>query len=98
MKNYREIAENFFTEGYNCAQSVLLAFADELGIDADMATTISAPFGGGMGRLREVCGAFSGMLMAFGCHYGKYAPEDSDRKKQQYAIVQELAHKFEEKN
>ncbi len=98
MKNYRETAENFFSEGYNCAQSVLLAFADELGIDADTAAAISSPFGGGMGRLREVCGAVSGMFMALGCRYGKYSPDDAESKKQQYADVQELARNFEEKN
>ena len=64
MKNYREIAEKYFTDGYNCAQAVFLAFSDELGVDADTAAAISAPFGGGMGRLREVCGAVSGMFMA----------------------------------
>ena len=85
MKNHRETAQKYFTDGYNCAQSVLLAFADELGIDADTAAAISAPFGGGMGRLREVCGAVSGMV-------------DAETKKRQYADVQELARKFEERN
>lgn len=98
MKKYREIAEKYFTDGYNCAQSVLLAFSDELGVDTDTAAAISAPFGGGMGRLREVCGAVSGMFMALGCLYGKYSPDDAEAKKQQYADVQALAHKFEEIN
>ena len=98
MKNYREIAEKYFTDGYNCAQAVFLAFSDELGVDADTAVAISAPFGGGMGRLREVCGAVSGMFMALGCLYGKYSPDDAEAKKQQYADVQQLAHKFEEIN
>lgn len=98
MKNYREIAEKYFTDGYNCAQAVFLAFSDELGVDTDTAAAISAPFGGGMGRLREVCGAVSGMFMALGCLYGKYSPDDAEAKKQQYADVQVLAHKFEEIN
>ncbi|MBQ8793490.1 MAG: C_GCAxxG_C_C family protein, partial [Clostridia bacterium] len=65
MKN-SEKAVKLFTDGYNCAQAVFGAFAEDLGFDEKTALKISAPFGGGFGRQREVCGAVSGMLMAFG--------------------------------
>lgn len=63
-------AEELFFEGYTCAQSVVLAFADVTGVDAAVLERISAPFGGGMGRLREVCGAVSGMAMLLGLSRG----------------------------
>ena len=56
-----DIAKSLFEKGYNCAQAVFGAFAEDLGIDFDTAVKISSPFGGGMGRLREVCGTVSGM-------------------------------------
>ena len=58
-----EKARELYLEGYNCAQAVALAFADLTGTDVETAKLASAPFGGGMGRLGEVCGAVSGMLM-----------------------------------
>ena len=62
----KEKAMSAFKEGYNCAQSLLIAYEDMLTIDLETAKKISSPFGGGMGRLREVCGAVSGMFMVFG--------------------------------
>ena len=66
MINHREKAKENFMAGYNCAQSVFLAFCDETGLDRETAARLASSFGGGMGRLREVCGAVSGMFMAAG--------------------------------
>lgn len=59
-----EIAKNNFMQGYNCAQAVLLAFCDDLGFDEQTALMLASPFGGGIGRMREVCGTVTGMYMA----------------------------------
>lgn len=87
-----EIAKQNFESGYNCAQAVLLAFCDELGFDKRTAAMIAAPFGGGMGRLREVCGTVSGMYMVLGLANG------DDEKSQLYKNVQSLAEKFKADN
>ena len=58
-----DLAEKYFNEGANCAQAVLAAFADELGIEKDFAMRLASGFGGGVGRMREVCGAFSGLVL-----------------------------------
>ncbi len=93
-----ELAKEYFESGCNCAQAVLLAFCDDFGLDKDTALMIAAPFGGGMGRLREVCGAVSGMNMALGLAKGRYSTEDNAKKAQLYSAVQELAGKFREAN
>ena len=88
-------AAELFLGGCNCAQAVLLAFSDITGMDRKTAAMISAPFGGGMGRLREVCGAVSGMFMVLGLLYGyDETVEDDAQKKQTYHDVQALAEKF----
>lgn len=92
-----ELAKKYFLEGYNCSQSVLLAFCDDLGFDKSTAEMISAPFGGGMGRLREVCGAVSGMFMVLGLSIGENST-DRDNKKQIYTSVQKLAEEFKKEN
>ena len=76
----REIAMNNFLEGYNCAQAVLIAYCDELGLDKDTAAMLSCSFGGGMGRLREVCGAVSGMFLVAGIKKGYSDPKDKEAK------------------
>lgn len=91
-------AKELFLEGYNCAQSVFLAYSDLTPFDKKIAATIAAPFGGGMGRLREVCGAVSGMTMVAGFLYPNFDPTDSQSKKENYAAVQELAEKFRKEN
>ena len=96
--NKKDLGINYFKQGYNCAQSVVLAFKDELGIDEKTALMISSPFGGGFGRMREVCGAISGMTMVIGAKYGYDSPTDTTAKMQVYSIVQTLAKKFIEKN
>ncbi len=93
-----ERARENFLKGYNCAQAVLLAFEDKLGLDIDTETLarLASPFGGGMGRMREVCGAVSGMLMADGFLRGYSAAEATDEKTETYARVQRLAARFRE--
>ena len=89
-------AAELFLGGYNCAQSVLVAFSDLTGLDADFSAKFSSSFGGGMGRLREVCGAVSGMLMVAGLLYGYETPGNDEIKKEHYARVQYLAGRFRE--
>lgn len=93
-----EQAKALFLEGYNCAQAVFGAFSQDLGLDFEMAMKLSSGFGGGMGRLREVCGAVSGMFMVFDMKYGYTSPTDKDGKKELYSHIQALAKKFESEN
>lgn len=94
----RELAMDYFKKGYNCAQSVVLAFEDTVSIDKNELTKLASSFGAGMGRLREVCGAVSGMFMVAGLLYGYDDPNDAKGKEEHYERIQELAKKFEEKN
>ena len=95
---YAQKAMALFKEGYNCSQSVFLAFEDCYDMDHQSALRLSSSFGGGMGRLREVCGAVSGMFMVAGFLYGYEDPKDMDAKTEHYARIQELARRFEEAN
>ena len=83
-------AAELFLGGYNCAQSIVVAFCDVTGLEKDFAARFSSSFGGGMGRMREVCGAVSGMLMVAGLLYGYETPGDDVSKKAHYQLVQEL--------
>ena len=96
--NSSQKAKELFESGYNCSQAVLLAFADKFGMDFQTAQKISATFGGGMGRMREGCGAVSGMLMVLGLATNEYAPSDTAKKAEQYKAVQQLANEFRKKN
>lgn len=98
MQTKGEIAKQYFLDGYNCAQAVVLAFAEDFGLDKKTAVMLSSSFGGGMGRLREVCGAVSGMFMVLGLKYGYSSPEDNQAKKELYKKVQEVAGLFKEDN
>lgn len=98
MNEYSEKAKALFHEGYNCSQSVFLAFAEDFNLDKETALKISSSFGGGMGRLREVCGAVSGMFMVAGLMYGYSSPNDKKAKTEHYKRIQELAQKFKDKN
>ena len=95
---YAQKAMNLFKEGYNCSQSVFLAFKDLYGIDRHTALKLSSSFGGGMGRLREVCGSVSGMFLTAGVLYGYDSPKDRSSKTEHYKRIQELARSFEELN
>lgn len=90
-------AKELFLEGYNCAQSVAGAFADELGLPLDTVMRTVSGFGGGFGRLREVCGAVSGMTYVASVLRGYSDPKASDEKTQVYAMIQTLAGRFKEK-
>lgn len=92
-----ELAAQYFARGYACSQAVLLAFSDLTGLDESTALRISSSFGGGMGRLREVCGAVSGMFMAAGLLFSGDMLNAKD-KKEHYARIQELAARFRAAN
>ena len=94
----KEKAMQSFLDGYNCSQCMILAFEDVIDIDIKQALKIASPFGGGMGRLREVCGSVSGMFMILGYILGYNEPEDYEGKKVLYAHIQELARRYEEAN
>ena len=89
-------ATQLFREGYGCSQAVVMAFSDLTGLEDQVAARLGGPFGGGMGRMREVCGAVSGMLMVAGMLYGYDDPADTALKRQLYADVQDLAARFRE--
>ena len=93
-----EKARELFKNGYNCAQSVFCAFCDETGMSFEEALKLSSSFGGGMGRLREVCGAVSAMFMIAGIKYGYTTPDNDDIKGKHYELIQRLAKEFEAKH
>ena len=96
--NHSEKAAELFLKGYNCAQAVTVAFCDVTGWTPEFAARTASAFGGGMGRLREVCGAVSGMFFVLGTLYG-YDNSDADSKKKElYQQVQALAEQFKQIN
>ena len=92
--NHAQKAFDLFKSGYNCAQAVAVAFCDLTGLTEKQAARIASGFGGGMGRMREVCGAVSGMFMVLGLLYGYDDPKADVTKKELYTRVQALAEKF----
>ena len=96
-----ERARNYFLEGYNCCQAVLLAFADVLEANGAASTellqTVASGFGGGFARLREVCGSFSACTMLAG-FLRPAGPSDMAARTANYALVQEMAADFRERN
>ena len=92
---YAAAARENFLAGYNCAQSVLLAFAGEIGETSERALRLASPLGAGMGRLRQVCGALSAAFLVEGALRGYTDPADAGAKAALYARVQDLAHRFE---
>ena len=92
--NHGDKAAELFYEGYNCAQAVLMAFSDVTGLEEAYAARLISSFGGGMGRLREVCGAVSGMFMAAGLLYGTEEGASQEDKAAHYARIRELAGRF----
>ncbi len=95
--NHVTYAGDLFLGGYNCSQSLVVAFCDVTGLEKDFAARAASSFGGGMGRMREVCGAVSGMLMVAGILYGYEVPGDDEIKRQHYTLVQELAGRFRQR-
>ena len=98
MSERGDKAEKLFREGYNCAQAVFCAFCDATGLSTDEAARLASPFGGGMGRLREVCGAVSGALLVLGAVEGYSTPGNPEAKKNHYERVREFARRFSEVN
>ena len=94
-----ERAKELFHQGFNCSQAVFAACADIYGIeDEALALRLAASFGGGIGRMRQTCGAACGMFMLAGLQNGSAIPGDAEGKKQNYALVQDLAAKFQAEN
>lgn len=98
MNHYEEKARELFKNGCNCAQATFCAFEELTGMEHSQALRLSSSFGGGMGRLREVCGGLSGIFMAAGLLYGYDDLEDKSRKTEHYRRIQELAFRFEKEN
>lgn len=98
VRRYRERAMENFRKGYNCTQSVMLAFCDLHHMDEKTALLISSSFGGGMGRLREVCGAVSGVFMVAGLLYGYDGARQYEEKREHYERIQYLAEQYRKEN
>ena len=95
MTKHEELAKDLFLEGYNCAQAVLLAFAEDAGLDRAQAARLASSFGAGLGGMRGTCGALSGACMAAGLLYGYDSPLAKEEKAAHYARVRELADGFQ---
>ena len=98
MKTKTDIAVEKFLAGYNCAQSVLYAFCDELGLDKDIALKLACGFGAGMARKQEVCGAVTGGILAIGLKHGRGEGQDRVPTEETYQKVRELMSRFESKH
>ena len=95
MTDHSKLAEEYFLKGFNCTQSVAASFADELSMPPEQILRMSAGFGAGFGRLREVCGTFSGIVFVISTLYGNTDPKG---KSAFYAEIQSLAAEFKERN
>lgn len=91
-------AKQLFLSGYNCAQAVAGAFCDEMGMEFSLVSRLVSPFGGGIGRTREVCGTVSGMMFVLGSLYGYDDPSAGDEKKRVYSEAQQLINRFKADN
>lgn len=98
MEERVEKAVELFKSGYNCSQSVVAAFADMYGFDQEQALRMAASFGGGIGRMRETCGAACGMFLLAGLENGAVEATDRQGKAANYALVQKLAEEFKKRN
>lgn len=94
--NKADKAVKLFNEGYACAQSIVLAFAEDVGLDETTAKKISSTFGGGMGRLRKTCGVLTGAFMILGMKFGNEKPDDMKTKLNSYNKVQRITASFKE--
>ncbi|MBQ0098058.1 MAG: C_GCAxxG_C_C family protein [Oscillospiraceae bacterium] len=97
-KTKGEYAKELFESGYNCSQAVFGAFAESLNIDFDTAVKLSSGFGGGFARLREVCGAVSGMTLVMSLKYGYTDLDNHEEKKELYKKIREVIEQFKEDN
>ena len=98
MEERIQRAVEFFMSGYGCSQSVVAAFADLYGLDETMVKRIAAGFGGGVGRMRMMCGTVSGLVMLAGLDCGQTEGDDSEGKAACYKVVQELLETFKQRN
>lgn len=96
--NHAERARGLFRQGYNCSQSVVGAFHKEIGLSLETAMQLASSFGGGMGGLRDTCGAVTGMFMVAGLLFGYDSPKDDIAKKAHYARIRTLAAAFQEEH
>lgn len=97
MTDREYMAEQLFRSGYNCSQTVLATFADAAGMTEEEAAKLASPFGAGFGKMREVCGAVSGMVLLAGVLRGYSDPADAEAKKELYALVQKMCNEFRER-
>jgi C_GCAxxG_C_C family probable redox protein len=101
MKEIAAAARAFHDEGYNCCQSVILPFIREMDVDEEALLKAASSLGGGLGYLREVCGAVSGMAVVLGLKYGYRCgfkdQADKDAKAAHYALVKRLGEEFKER-
>lgn len=98
MSYHSDKAVELFKQGFNCSQAVFIAFCDEFGMDEKTAAKVSAGLGGGVGRLREVCGTVSGAAMVAGMMYGATDGADKENKAKTYDVVQQIAAEFRKEN
>jgi C_GCAxxG_C_C family probable redox protein len=96
--NRKEIALGCFQQGFSCSQAVFAAFADDFGMDTELAFRVAAGFGGGMGRLGETCGTVTGAVMVIGMKYGAVQADDPAAKERTYAAVQDFVRQFKERH
>lgn len=98
MEDRIELAVSLFKEGYNCSQSVVAAFADMYGFTREQALRMSASFGGGIGRMRQTCGAACGLFLVAGLETGCTEGSNREGKEANYKLVQQLAQEFKQRN
>ncbi len=98
MSKHSDRALELFKQGYNCSQAVFCAFCDEFGMDEETALKVSAGLGGGVGRMREVCGTITGAALVAGMLYGTADGKDSQKKAETYEKVREIADEFRKDN
>ena len=97
-EEYAKIASEYYVSGFNCCQAVVLAYSDIIGLDNEVLLKMSSSFGGGMGKMGEVCGAVSGMFIVLGLLEGNTDPKNTEGKMNHYANVRVLADEFKAKN
>ena len=93
-----EDAVSTFAEGYSCSQAMLSTYGPDFGLDRMLALKLASPFGGGIARMGETCGAVSGALMVIGLKYGSAEPNDKDAKEKTYEVVNKFVERFTEKH
>jgi C_GCAxxG_C_C family probable redox protein len=98
MDSNADNAVAMFSEGYNCAQSVLACCGGPLGLSRDIALRVAGPFGAGMGRMGETCGAVSGAFMVIGLKYARTGPNEDASKEKGYELVQQFARRFKDRH